>query len=237
MDKKNIFVVGGSSGIGLEIVKKLTGNQHGIFVGSRSKASLTALPEVQHLQLDVTEDLSGLEGLPDIVHGLVYCPGTILLKPFQRLTIADFQKDLDINLLGAVKVIQGCFKKLKKSPTGASIVLFSTVAVKVGMPFHASVASAKAAVEGLTRSLAAEFAPRIRVNAIAPSLTDTPLAASLLSSEERQKASAERHPLQRIGSPQEIAGLARHLLSDEASWITGQIFHVDGGMSSIRVFK
>ena len=237
MDKKNIFVVGGSSGIGLEIVKKLTGNQHGIFVGSRSKASLTAFPEVQHLQLDVTEDLSGLEGLPDIVHGLVYCPGTILLKPFQRLTIADFQKDLDINLLGAVKVIQGCLKKLKKSPTGASIVLFSTVAVKVGMPFHASVASAKAAVEGLTRSLAAEFAPRIRVNAIAPSLTDTPLAESLLSSEERQKASAERHPLQRIGSPQEIAGLARHLLSDEGSWITGQIFHVDGGMSSVRVFK
>ncbi len=237
MDKKNIFVVGGSSGIGLEIVKKLTGNQHGIFVGSRSNAFLTTFPEVQHLQLDVTEDLSGLEGLPDIVHGLVYCPGTILLRPFQRLTIADFQKDLDINFLGAVKVIQGCLKKLKKSPTGASIVLFSTVAVKVGMPFHASVASAKAAVEGLTRSLAAEFAPRIRVNAIAPSLTDTPLAESLLSSEERQKASAERHPLKRIGSPQEIAGLACHLLSDEGSWITGQVFHVDGGMSSTRVFK
>ena len=237
MDQKNIFVVGGSSGIGLEIVKKLTGNQHEIFVGSRSNASLAPFPEVQHLQLDVTEDLSGLEGLPDIVHGLVYCPGTILLRPFQRLTIADFQKDLDINLLGAVKVIQGCLMKLKKSPTGASIVLFSTVAVKVGMPFHASVASAKAAVEGLTRSLAAEFAPRIRVNAIAPSLTDTPLAESLLSSEERQKASAERHPLKRIGSPQEIAGLARHLLSDEGSWITGQIFHVDGGMSSVRVFK
>jgi NAD(P)-dependent dehydrogenase (short-subunit alcohol dehydrogenase family) len=136
-----------------------------------------------------------------------------------------------------VKVIQGCLKKLKKSPTGASIILFSTVAVKVGMPFHASVASAKAAVEGLTRSLAAEFAPRIRVNAIAPSLTDTPLAESLLSSEDRQKASVERHPLKRIGSPQEIAGLAHYILSDEGSWITGQIFHVDGGMSSIRAFK
>jgi len=237
MDKKNIFVVGGSSGIGLEIVKKLEDNQNEVFVGSRTSETLTDYPQVHHLQLDVTKDFSDLQGLPEILHGLVYCPGTIILKPFQRLTIADFRRDLEINLLGAVKVIQGCMKRLKKSPTGASIILFSTVAVKVGMPFHASVASAKAAVEGLTRSLAAEFAPRIRVNAIAPSLTDTPLAESLLSSEDRKKASAERHPLKRIGSAQEIAGLAQHLLSDEGSWITGQVFHVDGGMSAIRVFK
>jgi 3-oxoacyl-[acyl-carrier protein] reductase len=162
---------------------------------------------------------------------------SFVLKPFQRLASADFQRDFEINLLGAVKVIQGCLKRLKKSPTGASVILFSTVAVKVGMPFHASVASAKGAVEGLMKSLAAEFAPRIRVNAIAPSLTDTPLAASLLSSDDRRKASADRHPLKRIGSPQEIAGLAQHLLSDEGSWITGQVFHVDGGMSSLRVFK
>ena len=105
------------------------------------------------------------------------------------------------------------------------------------MAFHASVASAKAAVEGLTRSLAAEFAPRIRVNAIAPSLTDTPLAQHLLSSEEKRQASAERHPLKRIGSPQNIAQLAAYLLSDSGSWITGQIIHVDGGMSSLRVFR
>lgn len=231
------FVVGGSSGIGLEIVKKLGANQDEVFVGSRTSESLNDYPQFHHLPLDVTKDFSDLEGLPEIVHGLVYCPGTIVLKPFHRLTSADFRRDFEINLLGAVKVIQGCLKRLKKSPTGASIVLFSTVAVKVGMPFHASVASAKAAVEGLTRSLAAEFAPRIRVNAIAPSLTDTPLAATLLSSEDRQKASAERHPLKRICSPQEIAGFAQHLLSDEGSWITGQIFHVDGGMSSLRVFK
>ena len=237
MNKKNIFVVGGSSGIGLEIIKKLGDNRNEIFVGSRTSAFLTELPEVHHLKLDVTEDDFDLESLPEVLHGLVYCPGTIVLKPFQRLTIDDFRKDFDINLLGAVKVIQDCLKRLKKSPNVASIVLFSTVAVKTGMPFHASVASAKAAVEGLTRSLAAEFAPRIRVNAIAPSLTDTPLAQSLLSSEDRRKASAERHPLKRIGSPQEIAGLALHLLNDGGSWITGQIFHVDGGMSSIRVFK
>ncbi len=237
MENKNIFVVGGSSGIGLEIVKKLTDHQNDIFVGSRTSEALADYPKVHHLRLDVTEDLPDLERLPEILHGLVYCPGSIVLKPFQRLASTDFQRDFEINLLGAVKIIQGCLKRLKKSPTGASIILFSTVAVKVGMPFHASVAAAKGAVEGLMRSLAAEFAPRIRVNAIAPSLTDTPLAASLLSTEDRRKASADRHPLKRIGVPQEIAGLARYLLSDEGSWITGQVFHVDGGMSSTKVFK
>ena len=237
MDRKNIFVVGGSSGIGLEIVKKLRVDQSEIYVGSRTSEFLSDYPDIHHLSTDITEEIPELDGLPDVVHGLVYCPGTIVLKPFQRLTMADFRNDLEINLLGAVKIIQSCLKRLKKSPTGASILLFSTVAVKVGMPFHASVASAKAAVEGLTRSLAAEFAPRIRVNAIAPSLTNTPLAESLLSNEERQKASAERHPLKRIGDPQEIAGFAQHLLSDEGSWITGQIFYIDGGMSSIRTFR
>lgn len=237
MDKKNIFVIGGSSGIGLEIVNKLNNDRCDIFVGSRTSDFLTNLPEVHHIKLDVMDDIFDLGGLPDILHGLVYCPGTILLKPFQRLTGDDFRKDLDINFLGAVKAIQSSLKRLKKAPGGASIILFSTVAVKIGMPFHSSVASAKAAVEGLTRSLAAEFAPRLRFNAIAPSLTDTPLAESLLSDEGRQKASAERHPLKRIGSPQEIAALACHLLSDEGSWITGQIFHIDGGISSIRVFR
>ena len=237
MDRKNIFVVGGSSGIGLEIVKKLRIDQNEIYVASRTSEFLSDYPDIHHLSTDITEEIPELDGLPDVVHGLVYCPGTIVLKPFQRLTMADFRNDLEINLLGAVKIIQSCLKRLKKSPTGASILLFSTVAVKVGMPFHASVASAKAAVEGLTRSLAAEFAPRIRVNAIAPSLTNTPLAESLLSNEERQKASAERHPLKRIGHPQEIAGFAQHLLSDEGSWVTGQIFYIDGGMSSIRTFR
>lgn len=237
MEKKTIFVVGGSSGIGLELVKKLNDERHEIIVGSRTSESLDEFPEVRHLNLDVMQDDLSFEGLPETLQGLVYCPGSILLKPFQRITVEDFRKDFELNLLGAVKVIQGCLNRLKKSPTGAAVVLFSTVAVKTGMPFHASVASAKAAVEGLTRSLAAEFAPRIRVNAIAPSLTDTPLAKSLLSSKERQKASAERHPLKRIGSPGEIAGLAYHLIRDEGSWITGQILHVDGGMSSLRVFR
>ena len=237
MEKKNIFIVGGSSGIGLELAKVLSNNHHEIYVGSRTNNTLAEIPGVHHLELDVKTESLDLEALPEILHGLVYCPGTIILKPFQRLNIEDFLDDFSINLLGAVRVIQGCLKRLRKSPTGASIVLFSTVAVKTGMAFHASVASAKGAVEGLTRSLAAEFAPRIRVNAIAPSLTDTPLAQNLLSSEEKRKASAERHPLKRIGSPRDTAQLVAHLLSDSGAWITGQIMHVDGGMSSLRVFR
>ena len=237
MDKKNIFIVGGSSGIGLELVKVLSDDRHEVYVGSRTADTLAEFPGVHHIPMDVAAEKIDLETLPETLQGLVYCPGTIVLKPFQRLTVDDFKEDFNINLLGAVKVIQGCLKQLKKSQTGASIVLFSTVAVKTGMPFHASVASAKAAVEGLTRSLAAEFAPRIRVNAIAPSLTDTPLAKSLLSSEEKRKASADRHPLKRIGTPQEIARAAAHLLSDDGAWITGQVLPVDGGMSSLRTFR
>jgi NAD(P)-dependent dehydrogenase (short-subunit alcohol dehydrogenase family) len=237
MDKKIAFVVGGSSGIGLELVKILNGHNWEIYVGSRTNSALAAMPNTHHIAFDVKVGSPDLEALPEILHGLVYCPGTIVLKPFQRLTVEHFLEDFNINFLGAVKVIQACLDRLKKASDGASIVLFSTVAVKAGMAFHASVASAKGAVEGLTRSLAAEFAPRIRVNAIAPSLTDTPLAQNLLSSEERRRASAERHPLKRIGSPRDIAHLAAHLLSDSGSWITGQVIHADGGMSSLRVFK
>jgi NAD(P)-dependent dehydrogenase (short-subunit alcohol dehydrogenase family) len=237
MDTKHFLVLGGSSGIGLEIVKALHEKGNEVYVGSRTHDQLADLSRAHHLPLDVTADPLNLEGLPEVLNGMVYCPGTIQLKPFQRLTIDDFLDDLQVNFLGAVRTIQACLTRLRKSKTGASVVLFSTVAVKTGMPFHASVAGAKGAVEGLTRSLAAEFAPRIRFNAIAPSLTDTPLAHNLLSSEEKRQASADRHPLKRIGTPQEIAGLAVHLLSDVSSWLTGQIFHIDGGMSALRTFR
>jgi NAD(P)-dependent dehydrogenase (short-subunit alcohol dehydrogenase family) len=237
MEARNFLIVGGSSGIGFEIVSQLINQGDEIFVGSRTGDKLAGLARVHHLKLDVKAPPDHLEGLPDVLNGVVYCPGTIRLKPFQRLTREDFLEDLQINFLGAVHVIQACLQNLKKSPTGASILLFSTVAVTTGMPFHASVAGAKGAVEGLTRSLAAELAPRIRVNALAPSLTDTPMAGSLLSSEEKRHAASERHPLKRVGSPQDIARLAVFLLSDAASWITGQIIHVDGGMSSLRVFR
>ncbi|MDX1707865.1 MAG: SDR family oxidoreductase, partial [Desulfobacterales bacterium] len=164
MDSKNFLVVGGSSGIGLEITRMLREKDNTVYVGSRSKEALAQLDGLHHLTVDVQAAALNFEGLPDALNGIVYCPGTIRLKPFHRLTIDDFLKDWQVNFLGAVKTIQACLPHLKKSTTGAAIVLFSTVAVQTGMPFHASVAGAKAAVEGLTRSLAAEFAPRIRVN-------------------------------------------------------------------------
>lgn len=237
MTETNVLVVGGTSGIGLQVVKALAQRGHRLFVGSRSSDSLEGLSGVTHLPMDVRREELDFEPLPETLQGLVYCPGSIRLKPIQRLTEADFSEDLQVNLLGAVRVIKGCLTRLKKSSDGASIVLFSTVAVTAGMPFHASVASAKGAVEGLTRSLAAELAPRVRVNALAPSLTDTPLAADLLSTEEKRKASAERNPLKRIGSAKEMAAMVQFLLSDAAAWMTGQIIHVDGGMAALRTFR
>ena len=236
MEKKNMMVIGGSSGIGFEMVKLLSEQNCRVYVGSRSAGTLADLPDVRHFALDVSVESQEFD-LPDQLHGLAYCPGTIRLRPFQRISDEDFLDDFRINLLGAVKLIRTCLPKLRKPKAGASIVLFSTVAVQTGMPFHASIASAKGAIEGLTRALAAEFAPRIRVNAIAPSLTETPLAESLISSEEKRRASAERHPLKRIGTAREIAQTAVHLLSDNASWISGQIISIDGGMGSLRVFK
>jgi NAD(P)-dependent dehydrogenase (short-subunit alcohol dehydrogenase family) len=236
MEGKNIMVVGGSSGIGLELVKILAAKNYSVSVGSRTAPNLNGVSNVSHFHLDVSSDSLEFD-LPAELHGLAYCPGTINLRPFQRLAEEDFLQDYRINLLGAVKVIQGCLPKLRKPKTGSSIVLFSTVAVQTGMSFHASIASAKGAVEGLTRALAAEFAPRIRVNAIAPSLTDTPLAEGLVSSEDKRRASSDRHPLKRIGSAREIARMASHLLSEDGSWITGQIISVDGGMGSLRTFK
>jgi NAD(P)-dependent dehydrogenase (short-subunit alcohol dehydrogenase family) len=165
---------------------------------------------------------------------LVYCPGSINLKPFHRFEIEDFRNDYEINVLGAVKVLQACLKPLKKSGS-ASVVLFSTVAVQVGLGFHASIASAKGAVEGLVKTLAAEWAlSGIRVNAVAPSLTDTPLASQLLASDEKKEASKKRHPMGRYGSPDDIAGTVYYLLSEDSTWMTGQILHVDGGLSSVK---
>jgi NAD(P)-dependent dehydrogenase (short-subunit alcohol dehydrogenase family) len=165
---------------------------------------------------------------------LVYCPGTIALKPFNRFSPTDFQTDYQLQVLGAIQSIQTALPALKKSEQ-AAIVLFSTVAVQQGLPFHSLVSASKGAIEGLTRSLAAELAPKIRVNAIAPSLTNTPLAENLLNSDAKREANAARHPLKRIGEASDIAHMAAFLLSDNASWVSGQILHVDGGISSLRV--
>jgi NAD(P)-dependent dehydrogenase (short-subunit alcohol dehydrogenase family) len=226
MKDKNIVIIGGNSGIGKSIVDKLKMEGANVFSFSRSESGQN--------QLDVTEDFDISASLPEQIDGLVYCPGTINLKPFHRFSTEDFQKDHEINFLGAVKVLQACMKGLKKSGS-ASVVLFSTVAVQVGLGFHASIAATKGAVEGLTRSLAAEWAPnKIRVNAIAPSLTDTPLANQLLGTDDKKEASNKRHPLGRYGQPEDISSASLYLLSDASGWMTGQILHLDGGMSSIK---
>jgi NAD(P)-dependent dehydrogenase (short-subunit alcohol dehydrogenase family) len=237
MKGKTIVLVGGSSGIGRAVLKQLTGEGAEVLHFSRSKALPQVPAGVSHTVFDAVSDEFPAAALPNRIDGLVYSPGSIRLRPFARLKEEDFLADFRLNVLGAVKTVQGCLPALKKAENGAGIVLFSTVAVQTGMPFHASVASAKGAVEGLTRSLAAELAPRIRVNAVAPSLTDTPLAGGLLSDEDRRKAAAERHPMKRFGSAEDIAAAACFLLGASASWITGQVIGADGGMGAIRLFR
>lgn len=230
---KTFLIIGGTSGIGLELTKLLSKNGDRVIVLSREKRNLDDLVNVEFHKYDV----SGTEPLPKLemnINGLAYCPGTINLKPFRTLKIEDYQKDFEVNLLGAVKVINGYFHNMK-SAEKSSIVLFSTVAVQTGMPYHASIASAKGAVEGLTRTLAAEFAPKIRVNCIAPSLTNTPLAEKLLNNETKVKSSEDRHPLKRIGSAEEIAQAVEFLLSEKSAFITGQIIKIDGGISSLKL--
>lgn len=169
-----------------------------------------------------------------MIDGLVYCPGSIHLRPFERIKPSDFTADYELQVVGAIKVIQAVLPYLKRSDK-ASIVLFSTLAVQTGLPFHTQVSASKGAIEGLCRALAAEFAPKIRVNCIAPSLTDTPLANSLLNTEQKREANALRHPLKRIGTSEDIANLTEFLLTEKSSWITGQIHAIDGGLSVLKV--
>ncbi len=227
---KNFLIIGASSGIGKQLAEDLSSSNH--VVGTYYKNAL-AHDAIKYVHYDALSSES-LSDMPEIINGLVYCPGSIDLRPFARIKAEDFVKDYTLQVLGAVKVIQQLLPNLKKADQ-ASIVLFSTVAVQTGFPFHSLVSSSKGAIEGLTKALAAEFAPKIRVNCIAPSLTNTPLASGLLSSEEKIASNAQRHPLKRIGSPADIASLAQFLLSDKSSWITGQIMHIDGGMSSIKL--
>jgi len=235
MQGKQILIVGASSGIGHALAQHLQTQGATLFTAGRQQPEGI---QSTHMTWDVTQQSAAdaLNQLPDTLHGLVYAPGTINLKPFQRLTVDDYRSDLEINVLGAIAAIHAAYPAIKKSKAG-SIVLFSTVAAKLGMGLHSSVSVAKSAVEGLAKSLAAEFAPyNIRVNAIAPSLTDTPLAesAGLLGDDNKRDAAKKRHPLSRYGTPEDIAGMAAYLLSDQAAWITGQIIGVDGGMGNLK---
>lgn len=231
---KNILIAGAGKGIGLATAQLLQNEYHLSLITRTETEAIKNIPGNLFFLDIVKDNTTALDTLPEDLHGLLYCPGSITLKPFTRLTPDDFLNDFHQNVLGAVKLIQYCLPRLKKSG-GASVVLFSTVAVQTGMAFHSSIAVAKAGVEGLCRSLAAELAAnKIRVNAIAPSLTNTPLAAGLLNTTEKMEASAKRHPLMRIGDASDIAALAAFLISDNASWITGQVIHADGGMGVLK---
>lgn len=227
---KNYLIIGASSGIGAALAHLLQAEGNNVTATYNSQP--VEMEDIHFHHLDVMNDSVSLDFIPERLDGLVYCPGAIKLLPFKRIRSEELLSDFQLQVSGAVKVIQAALPALQKS--SGSIVLFSTVAVQQGYNFHAQVAMSKGAIEGLTRALAAELAPTIRVNAIAPSLTDTPLAEKLLNSPEKIDANAQRHPLKRIGQPEDLAQMAAFLLSEKASWITGQIMHVDGGMSHLK---
>jgi NAD(P)-dependent dehydrogenase (short-subunit alcohol dehydrogenase family) len=230
--QKNILIVGASSGIGRQTAIQLAAEGHRVY-GTFHKSQVEEENNISYHQLNILEDKSDFSFIPQQLDALLYCPGSISLRPFGRIKPEDFVADFQLQVGGAIKTIQAALPMLKNSES-ASIVLFSTVAVQLGLGFHSQVAASKGAIEGLCRALAAEFAPKIRVNCIAPSLTDTALAAGLLNSAEKKEANAQRHPLKKIGKPEDIANLACFLLSDKSSWMTGQILHLDGGIGVIR---
>lgn len=229
---KNYLVIGCSSGIGQAIFTSLA-QEHQV-TGTYFTNQPQNIPSNSSAHyLNVLDEPQDFSFIPEKLDGLVYCPGSIQLKPFYRFKQEDFIKDYQLQVLGAVKVIQECLPALKKREQ-SSIVLFSTVAVQNGFSFHSLVSSSKGAIEGLTRALSAELAPKIRVNCLAPSITDTPLAQHILSTPEKREAHAQRHPLKSIATPEDIANAALFLLGEESKWMTGQILHLDGGIGTIR---
>tara|TARA_B110000285_G_scaffold67540_1_gene77569 strand:+ start:2066 stop:2764 length:699 start_codon:yes stop_codon:yes gene_type:complete len=229
---RNYIIIGGSAGIGKELVSLLE-EQGANIITTYNRNKIEDRQNVNYIKLDVLSDSLNLDLLPEEIHGLAYCPGSINLKPFHRFKDEDFVDDYKLQVLGATKIIKQLLPNLKKSQD-SSILLFSTVAVQSGFTFHSQVAMSKGAIEGLTRSLAAELSPTIRVNAIAPSLTNTKLAERFLNTEEKVKLHSGNNPLNRIGQPKDIAEAAVFLLTQKSSWITGQIVHVDGGFSKIK---
>ena len=231
---KNILIIGGSSGIGASLIEKFTNDSNYQVVATFNQGNIPTAQNIKTFKFDVLSDTLDLSILPEAIDGVVYCPGSINLLPFHRIKLDAFRADFELQVMGAIKIIQTILPHLKKS-ISASIVFFSTVAVQSGFNFHTQVAASKGAIEGLTRSLAAELAPKIRVNAIAPSLTDTPLASKLLGSDEKKQANAERHPLKKIGTSENMAEVVEFLLSEKSQWMSGQIMAIDGGISTLRV--
>lgn len=234
-----ILIYGGTGGIGEALARRLSGEGKALHIVSRSPDKLDALAGELGASFTVADVLEegAIERASEEageVSGLVYAAGTINLKPFHRLSEEDFTRDFRLNALGAARAVQAALPSLTKAED-AAVLMFSTVAVRQGFGLHGSIAMAKGAVEGLVRSLAAELAPKVRVNAIAPSLTDTPLASGMTKSEQMAKAVAAMHPIPRLGTARDMAALGAFLMSPDAGWITGQVYGVDGGRSTLRV--
>ena len=229
---RNYVIIGGSSGIGLELVSMLE-KENANVIATYNNNIVQDRQNVKYFKFDVKTDVLNIEDFPEEIHGLAYCPGSINLKPFHRFKDEDFIDDFKLQVLGATKIIQLLLPKIKKSQD-SSILLFSTIAVQFGFNFHSQVAISKGAIEGLTRSLAAELSPTIRVNAIAQSLTKTNLANRFLNTEEKIDLQSKKHPLKKLGEVKDIAEAAVYLLTPKSSWVTGQILHVDGGYSTIK---
>ena len=227
---KNILMIGGSYGIGLPLVKILN-KEFNVHVACRTNDQLQT-ENVNFIKFDALNDEFDNSLIPDEIHGFVYLPGSINLRPFKGLSVEAFKQDLEINLISLIKVLKTAMPKLVAADN-SSIVLMSTVAVQRGMPFHSSVSASKGAIEGLTKSLAAEYAPKIRVNAVAPSIVDTPLANRFLNNDLKIEKSAQKHPMKRVGNSNDIAEIINFLLSEKSSWMTGQIIGVDGGTSTL----
>ena len=231
LNNKNILIIGGSSGIGLALAELLSPSNK-IYIASRTSENIAGL-DVIHIPFDATTETLDISLLPEKLDGFVYCPGSINLRPFKGLSTEAFEKDFQINVTGAINSLKNVLGQLSASGN-ASVVFFSTVAVQTGMPFHSSVAASKGAIEGLTRSLAAEFAPKIRVNAIAPSIVNTPLASKFLNNDIKIEKANDRHPLGRIGNAKEIAQATSFLLGEVSSWMTGRVLQLDGGIGNLK---
>lgn len=220
----------GCGGVGTALARQLLAAGEELWIGSRRQPTVDG----HWFFLDVLADSYLLPSdLPEHIDRLIYLPGSINLKPLARIKAQELRDAFELNVVGAMRCVQALLPRLQQAE-GASITLVSTVAVSQGMGFHTTVAAAKGALEALTRAWAAELAPRIRVNCVAPSLTDTPLAAPLLTTDERRQLAAKRHPLGRIGQPTDIASAIGWISSPAASWVTGQVLHVDGGLSTLR---
>lgn len=228
---KTFLLVGGSTGIGYSLTHELLESGNKVLMASRN------VPDIEHVNFthytfDVLQDDFSLLTTLGPLDGLIYLPGSIALKPLGMLKEEDFRSDMELNFFSLVKTVKTVANQLNQ---GASLLFFSSVAATTGMPFHTSIAAAKSAIEGFAKALAAENAPKWRVNVIAPSLTDTPLAGRLLSNDKKRELIAEKHPLKRVGSAQEIAQMAHFLVSDKAGWITGQVIGIDGGKSTLSI--